>query len=116
MNIMNDLTSSMSNIQSGDSFKEVSKNLITNMSGIANSSETKSVISDLTNTVINEGNTLKNEMGSSIDGLQQEMTGIIKKAGAALPNLETESGGSMAISTVKQSPFFTEYANTAQFT
>ena len=55
-------------------------------------------------------------MGSSIDGLQQEMTGIIKKAGAALPNLETESGGSMAISTVKQSPFFTEYANTAQFT
>ena len=116
MNIMNDLTSSMSNIQSGDSFKEVSKNLITNMSGIANSSETKSIISDLTNTVINEGNTLRNEMGSSIDGLQQEMTGIIKKAGAALPNLETESGGSMAISTVKQSPFFTEYANTAQFT
>ena len=116
MNIMNDLTSSMSTIQSGDSFKEVSKNLITNMSGIANSSETKSLISDLTNTVINENSTLINEMGGSLEGLQEEMTGIIKKAGAAIPNLQTESGGTMAISTVKQSQFFSEYANTAQFT
>ena len=42
MNIMNDLTSSMSTIQSGDSFKNISKNLVTNMSGIANSSSTVS--------------------------------------------------------------------------
>jgi len=59
---------------------------------------------------------LMNEMGGSLEGLQEEMTGIIKKAGAAIPNLQTESGGSMAISTIKQSPFFSEYANTAQFT
>ena len=33
-----------------------------------------------------------------------------------MPNFDMESGGSMAISKVKESPFFTEYANTAQFT
>ena len=44
MNIMNDLTSSMSTIQSGDSFKNISKNLVTSMSGIANSSNTKSCL------------------------------------------------------------------------
>ena len=115
-NIMNDMSSSMSNIQSSGSFQDVSKSLVTNMSSIANSDSTKSIISDLTNTVINENSTLMNEMGGSLEGLQEEMTGIIKKAGAAIPNLKTESGGTMAISTVKQSPFFSEYANTAQFT
>ena len=114
MNIMNDLTSSMSTIQSGDSFKNISKNLVTNMSGIANSNSTKSMISELTNNVINEGNALINEQGG-VEGIKEQMTGMIQKAGAAIPNLNMESGGSMAISVVKQSPFFTEYANTAQF-
>ena len=114
MNIMNDLTSSMSTIQSGDSFKNISKNLVTNMSGIANSSSTKSMITELTNNVINEGNALINEQGG-VEGIKEQMTGMIQKAGAAIPNLNMESGGSMAISVVKQSPFFTEYANTAQF-
>ena len=114
MNIMNDLTSSMSTIQSGDSFKNISKNLVTNMSGIANSSSTKSMITDLTNNVINEGNALLNEQGG-VDGIKEQMTGMIQKAKAGIPNLDMESGGSMAISVVKQSPFFTEYANTAQF-
>ena len=114
MNIMNDLTSSMSTIQSGDSFKNISKNLVTSMSGIANSSNTKSMITDLTNNVINEGNALLNEQGG-VDGIKEQMTGMIQKAKAGIPNLDMESGGSMAISVVKQSPFFTEYANTAQF-
>ena len=114
MNIMNDLTSSMSTIQSGDSFKNISKNLVTNMSGIANSSSTKSMITDLTNNVINEGNALLNEQGG-VEGIKEQMSGMIKQAKASIPNLDMESGGSMAISTVKQSPFFTEYANTAQF-
>ena len=114
MNIMNDLTSSMSTIQSGDSFKNISKNLVTNMSGIANSSSTKSMISELTNNVINEGNELLNEQGG-VEGIKEQMTGMIQKAKAGIPNLNMESGGSMAISVVKQSPFFTEYANTAQF-
>ena len=114
MNIMNDLTSSMSTIQSGDSFKNISKNLVTNMSGIANSSSTKSMITDLTNNVINEGNALLNEQGG-VEGIKEQMTGMIQKAKAGIPNLDMESGGSMAISVVKQSPFFTEYANTAQF-
>ena len=114
MNIMNDLTSSMSTIQSGDSFKNISKNLVTNMSGIANSNSTKSMISELTNNVINEGNELLNEQGG-VEGIKEQMTGMIQKAKAGIPNLNMESGGSMAISVVKQSPFFTEYANTAQF-
>ena len=114
MNIMNDLTSSMSTIQSGDSFKNISKNLVTSMSGIANSSSTKSMITDLTNNVINEGNALLNEQGG-VEGIKEQMSGMIKQAKASIPNLDMESGGSMAISTVKQSPFFTEYANTAQF-
>ena len=114
MNIMNDLTSSMSTIQSGDSFKNISKNLVTSMSGIANSSNTKSMITDLTNNVINEGNALLNEQGG-VEGIKEQMTGMIQKAKAGIPNLDMESGGSMAISVVKQSPFFTEYANTAQF-
>ena len=114
MNIMNDLTSSMSTIQSGDSFKNISKNLVTNMSGIANSSSTKSMITELTNNVINEGNELLNEQGG-VEGIKEQMTGMIQKAKAGIPNLNMESGGSMAISVVKQSPFFTEYANTAQF-
>ena len=114
MNIMNDLTSSMSTIQSGDSFKNISKNLVTNMSGIANSNSTKSMISELTNNVINEGNELLNEQGG-VEGIKEQMTGMIQKANAGIPNLNMESGGSMAISVVKQSPFFTEYANTAQF-
>ena len=114
MNIMNDLTSSMSTIQSGDSFKNISKNLVTNMSGIANSSSTKSMISELTNNVINEGNELLNEQGG-VEGIKEQMTGMIQKAKAGIPNLNMESGGSMAISVVKQSPFFAEYANTAQF-
>ena len=114
MNIMNDLTSSMSTIQSGDSFKNISKNLVTNMSGIANSNSTKSMISELTNNVINEGNELLNEQGG-VEEIKEQMTGMIQKANAGIPNLNMESGGSMAISVVKQSPFFTEYANTAQF-
>jgi len=114
MNIMNDLTSSMSTIQSGDSFKNISKNLVTNMSGIANSNSTKSMISELTNNVINEGNELLNEQGG-VEEIKEQMTGMIQKANAVIPNLNMESGGSMAISVVKQSPFFTEYANTAQF-
>ena len=114
MNIMNDLTSSMSTIQSGDSFKNISKNLVTNMSGIANSNSTKSMISELTNNVINEGNELLNEQGG-VEEIKEQMTGMIQKAKAGIPNLNMESGGSMAISVVKQSPFFTEYANTAQF-
>ena len=114
MNIMNDLTSSMSTFQSGDSFKNISKNLVTSMSGIANSSSTKSMITDLTNNVINEGNALLNEQGG-VEGIKEQMSGMIKQAKASIPNLDMESGGSMAISTVKQSPFFTEYANTAQF-
>ena len=114
MNIMNDLTSSMSTIQSGDSFKNISKNLVTNMSGIANSNSTKSMISELTNNVINEGNELLNEQGG-VEGIKEQMTGMIQKAKEGIPNLNMESGGSMAISVVKQSPFFTEYANTAQF-
>ena len=68
----------------------------------------------LTNNVINEGNALINEQGG-VEGIKEQMTGMIQKAGAAIPNLNMESGGSMAISVVKQSPFFTEYANTAQF-
>ena len=47
--------------------------------------------------------------------IKDSLSSIAKKAGAAIPNLDMESGGSMAISIVKKSPFFTEYANTAQF-
>ena len=91
MNIMNDLTSSMSTIQSGDSFKNISKNLVTNMSGIANSNSTKSMISELTNNVINEGNELLNEQGG-VEGIKEQMTGMIQKAKAGIPNLNMESG------------------------
>ena len=115
MNIMNDLSSSMQSIQSSGSFNEISKNLVTNMSGVANSSSTQSMITDLTNTVINEGNALASESGG-VEGIKEQMSGIIQKARKQMPNFDMESGGSMAISKVKESPFFTEYANTAQFT
>ena len=115
MNIMNDLSSSMQSIQGGGNFKEISKNLVTNLSGVANSSSTKSMITDLTNTVINEGNSLMNESGG-VDGIKEQMNNIVQKARKQMPNFDMESGGSMAISKVKESPFFTEYANTAQFT
>tara|TARA_Y100000356_G_C11147742_1_gene228937 strand:- start:467 stop:688 length:222 start_codon:yes stop_codon:yes gene_type:complete len=72
------------------------------------------MITELTNNVINEGNALINEQGG-VEGIKEQMTGMIQKAKAGIPNLNMESGGSMAISVVKQSPFFTEYANTAQF-
>ena len=115
MNIMNDLSSSMQSMQTSGSFNEISKNLVTNMSGVANSSSTKSMITDLTNTVINEGNALASESGG-VEGIKEQMSGIIQKARQQMPNFDMESGGSMAISKVKDSPFFTEYANTAQFT
>ena len=88
---------------------------MTNLSGVANSSSTKSMITDLTNTVINEGNSLMNESGG-VDGIKEQMNNIVQKARKQMPNFDMESGGSMAISKVKESPFFTEYANTAQFT
>ena len=105
----------MQSMQTSGSFNEISKNLVTNMSGVANSSSTKSMITDLTNTVINEGNALASESGG-VEGIKEQMSGIIQKARQQMPNFDMESGGSMAISKVKDSPFFTEYANTAQFT
>ena len=57
---------------------------------------------------------IKNKNIINVNGFPM-LVWSIKQAKASIPNLDMESGGSMAISTVKQSPFFTEYANTAQF-
>ena len=72
------------------------------------------MITDLTNTVINEGNALASESGS-VEGIKEQMSGIIQKARKQMPNFDMESGGSMAISKVKDPILQAEY-NTAQFT
>ena len=112
--IMNQMSSTMNTIQSSGSFQDISKNLVTNMQNIATTTNPQSMITDLTNTVLNESNQLMNE-NVDMGAIKDSLSSIAKKAGAAIPNLDMESGGSMAISIVKKSPFFTEYANTAQF-
>ena len=114
--IMSSLSNSMTNLGGSNTIANVFP--ISNMGGdISSTTNTNSMsmLSDLTNNVLNQSNLLTQETTSA---LQQGSGGGggMSTANPAIPNFDMESGTGMATSIVKSSIFFTEYANTAQFT
>ena len=112
--IINNLGTSMGGFNPSNTFADITNTMTNNSGDISSSNNIGSVISDLTNNVLNESSQLTSEMNDT-SALESQMSNIVKGS-LPSPNLDMESGGSMAISNVKISPFFTEYANTAQFT
>jgi len=114
--IMSSLSNSMTNLGGSNTIANVFP--ISNMGGDISSTtnaSNMSMLSDLTNNVLNQSNLLTQETTSA---LQQGGSGGggTSTANPAIPNFDMESGTGMATSIVKSSIFFTEYANTAQFT
>lgn len=114
--IMSSLSNSMTNLGGSNTIANVFP--ISNMGGDISSTtnaSNMSMLSDLTNNVLNQSNLLTQETTSA---LQQGSGGGggMSTANPAIPNFDMESGTGMATSIVKSSIFFTEYANTAQFT
>ena len=112
--IINNLGTSMGGFNPSNTFADITNTMTNNSGDISSSNNIGSVISDLTNNVLNESSLLTSEMNDT-SALQTQMSNIVKGS-LPSPNMDMESGGSMAISNIKISPFFTEYANTAQFT
>lgn len=115
--IMSSLSNSMTNLGGSNTIANVF-NPISNMGGDISSTtnaSNMSMLSDLTNNVLNQSNLLTQETTSA---LQQGNGGGggTSNPNPAIPNFDMESGTGMATSIVKSSIFFTEYANTAQFT
>ena len=114
--IMSSLSNSMTNLGGSNTIANVFP--ISNMGGDISSTtnaSNMSMLSDLTNNVLNQSNLLTQETTSA---LQQGSGGGggTSTPNPAIPNFDMESGTGMATSIVKSSIFFTEYANTAQFT
>ena len=110
-NMMPMMNNIMTNVKSGDTKSIISS--VINESGIDMSSVGPKIsqISELTNTVINEGSKLMQS-----PDVKEAISNIQAQTATVSSNMEMESGFKNAISDVKQiSDVFQEYANTAQF-
>tara|TARA_B000000557_G_scaffold158660_1_gene128606 strand:- start:309 stop:1667 length:1359 start_codon:yes stop_codon:yes gene_type:complete len=87
------------------------KNIV-NANDLSSTAEQTSFITDLTNTVFQENSQLLREKYDA-----EVVKNSLENAAANMPSaqLDMEGPGEMALSQVKQSVFFSEYANTAQF-
>ena len=83
-----------------------------NAADLSSTADQRSFITDLTNTVFQENSEL---LAAKYD--TESIKNSIINATSAGPStkIDMEGGGEMALSQVKQSVFFSEYANTAQF-